>query len=121
MGRVRQSQSGTSRKHSTQVFKSHADAQFQSQQPYSVCSSVPRSAVVVAIVVMVSAWFIVKTVALAPLTSVYAQYGESPKLPLLLDATGEELTAGLEVGHFTSVDLVHVSIRIARQMEGLVS
>jgi amidase len=101
------------------VFKSGAGPRLPSQQPSFVRSSLPRSAVVVAIVVMVSAWFIVKTVALAPLTSVYAQYGESPKLPLLLDATGEELTAGLEVGHFTSVDLVHVSIRIARQIEGL--
>lgn len=111
MGRVRQSQSGTSRNHNTHVFKSDADAHLRSQQPYFVRSSLPRSAVVLAIVVMVSAWFIVKTLALAPLTSVSAQYGESPKLPLLLDATGEELTTGLEAGHFTSVDLVHVSTR----------
>jgi amidase len=57
---------------------------------------------------MVSAWLLVKAfVAFAP---VCAQYGEPSKLPLLLDATGEELTAGLEAGHFTSVDLVQVSI-----------
>jgi amidase len=59
---------------------------------------------------MVSAWLIVRAfVAISPLTSVYAQYGELSKLPLLLDATGEELTTGLEAGQFTSVDLVQVS------------
>jgi amidase len=62
---------------------------------------------------MVSAWLILKAfVAFSPLTSVYAQYGESSKFPLLLDATGEELTAGLEMGQFTSVDLVNVSAYI---------
>jgi amidase len=60
---------------------------------------------------MVSAWLIIKAfVAFSPLTSVNAQYVNS-SLPLLLDATGEELTLGLEEGHFTSVDLVQVSIR----------
>jgi amidase len=59
---------------------------------------------------MVSAWFIVRAfVAISPLTNVCAQYGEPSKLPLLLDATGEELTVGLEAGQFTSVDLVQVS------------
>jgi amidase len=58
---------------------------------------------------MVSAWLIVKAcVALAPLTTVVAQYGAVSKYPALLDATAEELTAGLEKGDFTSVDLVQV-------------
>lgn len=59
---------------------------------------------------MVSASFVVKAlVTFAPLTCVFAQYG-SPALPLLLDATAEELSAGLEAGDFSSVDLVNVSI-----------
>ena len=59
---------------------------------------------------MVSAWYLAKVfVALAPLTSVYAQYATPAELPLLLDATAEELTAGLEAGNFTSLDLVQVS------------
>lgn len=59
---------------------------------------------------MVSTKFVVKVlVAFAPLTCVFAQYG-SPALPLLLDATTEELSTGLEAGDFSSVDLVNVSI-----------
>lgn len=58
---------------------------------------------------MVSAWSLAKVfVAFAPLTSVYAQYNTSVQLPLLLDATGEELFEGLAAGDFTSVDLVNV-------------
>ena len=60
---------------------------------------------------MVSAWFLTKVlVAFAPLTTVvYAQYNTTTDLPLLLDATGDELVAGLEAGAFTSLDLVQVS------------
>jgi hypothetical protein len=60
---------------------------------------------------MVSAWFLTKVVvAFAPLTTVYAQYNTSVGLPLLLDATAEELSVGLESGTFTSLDLVQVRI-----------
>ncbi|KAH7069765.1 glutamyl-tRNA amidotransferase subunit A [Paraphoma chrysanthemicola] len=63
---------------------------------------------------MVSAWLLVRAcVAFAPLTSVYAQYTTAPaesKYPKLLDATAEELTAGLERGDFTSVDLVQAYV-----------
>ena len=66
--------------------------------------------VAVAIGIMVSAWFLAKVfVAFAPLTSVYAQYNTTTKLPLLLDATADELAAGLDAGAFTSLDLVQVS------------
>jgi amidase len=59
---------------------------------------------------MVSAWFLAKFfVAFAPLTGVAALYEKPSQLPLLLDATAEELTLGLEAGNFTSVDLVNVS------------
>jgi len=58
---------------------------------------------------MVSAWFIAKAlVVFAPLTSVWAH---ESKFPALLDATGEELTLGLERGDFTSVNLVEVCLR----------
>jgi amidase len=63
---------------------------------------------------MVSASFLTKVfVAFVPLTSVvYAQYNVSvPQLPLLLDATADELIAGLEAGSFTSLDLVQVRIK----------
>ena len=68
--------------------------------------------VTVAIATMVSAWFLTKVlVAFAPLTTVvYAQYNTTTDLPLLLDATGDELVAGLEAGAFTSLDLVQVSL-----------
>ena len=103
-------QSGTSQDHNKHVYKSDGEARSRTQQPYSGSNSLPHSAVLVAIGIMVSAWLIIKAlVAFAPLTGVYAQYGESSKLPLLLDATGEELTAGLEAGNFTSLDLVQVS------------
>ena len=60
--------------------------------------------------IMVSAWFLARVfVAFAPLTSVAAQYPTAPVLPELLDATADELIAGLEAGDFTSLDLVQVS------------
>ncbi|RII05183.1 hypothetical protein CUC08_Gglean010276 [Alternaria sp. MG1] len=61
---------------------------------------------------MVSAWFLTKVlVAFAPLTTVvYAQYNTTTDLPLLLDATGDELVAGLEAGAFTSLDLVQAYV-----------
>ncbi|KAH9876587.1 hypothetical protein J1614_003718 [Plenodomus biglobosus] len=65
---------------------------------------------------MVSALFLARAfVAFAPLTSVWAQYETIPQFPLLLDATAEELTLGLEWGNFTSVDLVNAYV--ARIME----
>lgn len=58
---------------------------------------------------MVSMWFLVKVfVTFAPLTGVVAQYPTAPQLPELLDATADELIAGLEAGQFTSLDLVQV-------------
>jgi amidase len=63
--------------------------------------------------IMVSAWFLAKAIlAVAPLTSVYAQYSAPSSLPLLLDATTEELALGLEAGNFTSVDLVNVNFAL---------
>ncbi|KAI4675338.1 uncharacterized protein J4E84_010080 [Alternaria hordeiaustralica] len=62
---------------------------------------------------MVSAWFLTKVfVAFAPLTTtVYAQYNvTTPQLPLLLDATADDLAAGLEAGDFTSLDLVQAYV-----------
>jgi hypothetical protein len=56
---------------------------------------------------MVSAWFVVKACV------AFALCGEAVKLPALLDATAEELTAGLENGDFTSVDLVKVSLWVS--------
>ncbi|KAF1935133.1 amidase signature enzyme [Clathrospora elynae] len=54
---------------------------------------------------MVSAWLLTKVfVVFAPLASVYAQY------PLLLDATADELAAGLEAGNYTSLDLVQAYV-----------
>ena len=111
MGGMRQSQSGTLRtqaRQDKQAYKWDGNARNPAGRPkLNFCL---RSFTVVSIGIMVSAWFIAKAfVAFAPLTSVWAQYGEPSKLPLLLDATAEELTAGLEKGDFTSVDLVHVS------------
>ncbi|KAH9879624.1 hypothetical protein IAQ61_001443 [Plenodomus lingam] len=60
---------------------------------------------------MVSALFLARAlVAFALLRSVWAQYGSGPQFPLLLDATAEELTLGLEWGNFTSVDLVNAYV-----------
>ncbi|KAF1829857.1 amidase signature enzyme [Decorospora gaudefroyi] len=59
---------------------------------------------------MVSAWFLAKFfVAFAPLASVYS-YNSSFSIPGLLDATADELIAGLEKGAFTSLDLVHAYV-----------
>lgn len=63
----------------------------------------------VAVGSMVSAWLLAKVfVAFAPLTCVQGRYSK-PALPSLLDATAEELTAGLEAGAYTSLDLVQAS------------
>jgi 3-isopropylmalate dehydratase small subunit len=106
---MRQSQSGTSRINE-HGYKNQSNTRTLVGGHSFGPGSLSRSAAVTAIGIMVSAWLIVKAlVAFAP---VYAQYGESSKLPLLLDATGEELTTGLEMGHFTSVDLVQVSINL---------
>lgn len=61
--------------------------------------------------IMVSIWFLAKVfMAFAPLTGVVAQYSTAPVLPALINATADELIAGLEAGQFTSLDLVQVSI-----------
>jgi len=58
---------------------------------------------------MVSAWFWSKVfVAFAPLMTVVAQSNNTNKFPLLLDATADDLVAGLDAGVFTSLDLVQV-------------
>jgi hypothetical protein len=106
---MRQSQPGT-RNNNKHVYKSDSNAQPTLETQNSGPPFFPRSAIRIGIGIMVSAWLILKAfVAISPLTSVYAQYGESSDFPLLLDATGEDLTAGLEMGQFTSVDLVNVS------------
>ena len=65
-----------------------------------------------AVGIMVSAWFLAKAfVAFAPLASVYAQYNTTKTFPSLLDATADELTAGLAAGAFTSLDLVQVCFK----------
>ncbi|KAF3039069.1 hypothetical protein E8E11_003080 [Didymella keratinophila] len=61
---------------------------------------------------MVSMWFLAKVfVAFTPLTSVVAQYSNASALPELLDATADELIAGLGAGQFTSLDLVQVYVK----------
>ncbi|KAF2849514.1 amidase signature enzyme [Plenodomus tracheiphilus IPT5] len=81
-----------------------------------ILSTSARRLIVLSFGVMVSTLFLAKVfVALAPLGSVWAQYGAVSALPLLLDATAEELTLGLEWGNFTSVDLVNAYV--ARIME----
>jgi len=85
---------------------------------YCIHSSLSYRTVAFAIVIMVSAWFLTKVfVAFAPLTTiVYAQYNiTTPQLPLLLDATADDLAAGLEAGDFTSLDLVQVGSRFSCQ------
>ena len=107
---MRESQSSTFDDHSKKTYKSSSGARTSADRRRSTLDCFSRSTLVVVIGIMVSAWLIIRALpAFAPLTSVCAQYEESPKLPLLLDATGEELTAGLELGQFTSVDLIEVS------------
>jgi amidase len=107
MGEMRQAQLGTcAPKNHNKLAGGYKD-DIHAHHWYRGPNPPTRSAAVVAVGIMVSAWLIVKAfVAIAPLS--YAQYVNT-SLPLLLDATGEELTLGLEEGHFTSVDLVQVS------------
>jgi hypothetical protein len=110
---MRQSRPGTTGNNNKHVYKTGGNAQPKIEGQNSGPHFFPRSATRVGIGIMVSACLILKAfVAFSPLKSVYAQYGESSEFPLLLDATGEELTAGLEMGQFTSVDLVNVSAYI---------
>ena len=110
MGERRQSSSG---RHGKLDYKKHDIV--HSREAVSartrLRTSLSYRTVAVATVIMVSAWFLTKVlVAFAPLTTiVYAQYNTTTELPLLLDATADELTAGLEAGAFTSLDLVQVS------------
>ena len=83
------------------------------QQP---ASFLIKQAGVLTFAVMVSAWLILRTfVAVVPLTHVVAQYSTPSALPPLLDATADELIAGLEAGHFTSLNLVDVSLEYSSQ------
>ncbi|EMD88568.1 hypothetical protein COCC4DRAFT_209187 [Bipolaris maydis ATCC 48331] len=60
---------------------------------------------------MVSAWFLAKVfLAFPPLPSVYAQYNGTAGFPSLLDATADDLAAGLNAGAFTSLDLVQAYV-----------
>ncbi|KAL1641870.1 hypothetical protein SLS61_009934 [Didymella pomorum] len=71
-----------------------------------------KRAIFITVSTMVSMWFLAKVfVAFAPLTSVVAQYSNASVLPELLDATADELIAGLEAGQFTSLDLVQVYVK----------
>lgn len=110
MDEQRQSLSGRHGKHE---YKKHDIVHSRKATPVrpSIQASPSYRTVAVAIATMVSAWFLTKVlVAFAPLTTVvYAQYNTTTDLPLLLDATGDELVAGLEAGAFTSLDLVQVS------------
>jgi amidase len=111
MGERRQSSSGPHGKHDYKKDDVEHSTETASARSRNQASLSYRT-VAVAVAIMVSAWFLTKVfVAFAPLTTtVYAQYNiTTPQLPLLLDATGDELTAGLEAGDFTSLDLVQVS------------
>jgi hypothetical protein len=111
MGAERQSSSGHDGKHDYKTHDNVHKSEAASARPLIHSSSSYRT-VAFATVVMVSAWFLTKVfVAFAPLTTtVYAQYNTTTELPLLLDATADELSAGLEAGAFTSLDLVQVSL-----------
>lgn len=117
MGARRQSFSGHHGKHD---YKTHdiVHSNEAALARYRIHSSLSYRTVAFATVIMVSAWFLTKVfVAFAPLTTtVYAQYNvTTPQLPLLLDATADDLTAGLEAGDFTSLDLVQVGSRFSCQ------
>lgn len=72
----------------------------------------------ITVATMVSMWFLAKFfVAFVPLTSVVAQYSNASVLPELLDATADELIAGLEAGQFTSLDLVQVILHSNQRIE----
>jgi len=51
----------------------------------------------------------VASAAVAPLVT---GHPSKPAFPSLLDATASELTAGLDNGSFSSIDLVNVSVKI---------
>jgi amidase len=71
-----------------------------------------RRVISITVGTMVSMWFLAKVfVAFAPLTCVVAQYSNASVPPELLDATADELIAGLEAGQFTSLDLVQVYVK----------
>ena len=110
MGEQRQSLSGRHGKHEYKKYDIVHSRKATPVRPRIQASPSYRT-VAVAIATMVSAWFLTKVlVAFEPLTTVvYAQYNTTTDLPLLLDATGDELVAGLEAGAFTSLDLVQVS------------
>jgi len=110
MGEQRQSLSGRHGKHEYKKHDIVHSLKATSVRP-RIRASLSYRTVAVAIATMVSAWFLTKVlVAFAPLTTVvYAQYNTTTDLPLLLDATGDDLAAGLEAGAFTSLDLVQVS------------
>ena len=76
-----------------------------------------KRVIFITVCIMVSMWFLAKIfVAFAPLTSVVAQYSNASVLPELLDATADELIAGLEAGQFTSLDLVQVRLHSIRSI-----
>jgi hypothetical protein len=113
MGYQRQVYLSQDHKHGYKIHNAAHDSKGAAAQTRAPASLFYRT-VAVAPSIMVSAWFLTKVfVAFAPLTSVYAQYNTSIELPLLLDATADELAAGLEAGAFTSLDLVQVRTPIA--------
>lgn len=111
MGTLREAHASPTENNKQELYKPSLDScdseqeQFQAQPSLSLC----RRTFAGAIAIMLSAWFLAKVlVAFAPLTTVFAQYNTTARLPLLLDATAEELAIGLAAGDFTSVDLVEV-------------
>lgn len=114
MGNGRQSQAGGADSKEMHDYKKSraarkADSHLPSEQPLGTFSS--KRVTSLTIGTMVSMWFLAKVfVTFAPLTSVVAQYSNASVLPGLLDATADELVAGLEAGQFTSLDLVQVSM-----------
>jgi hypothetical protein len=111
MGNMQRSQSDSSRYRGEYVYKNDPITRFTEEHTTRPSLLyLPRWVVSIAVGTMVLTRFLAKALlAVAPLTSVCAQYSAPSSLPLLLDATTEELTLGLEAGNFTSVDLVNVS------------